>query len=112
MRFAFFIAGLAGFALVALVGFGAERPPDLVLRDAALACLLCAFVGRWFWQGIETAFARSLELRRAEAEAAEEAAENAAAAAAASPKTSTQSAAATRGPVSAAPITPSPLVKR
>jgi hypothetical protein len=49
MKFAFLAGGFLGFALVALAGFTAGRSADLVLRDAALACLVGALVLRWFW---------------------------------------------------------------
>ena len=84
MKFAFLLSGALGFFLVSVVGLGSGRDLEPVLRDAALACLVCAFVGRWFWSALETAFARALAERRAAAEAAE-AAEIAAQAAAPSP---------------------------
>jgi thiamine monophosphate synthase len=68
-------AGALGFAVVAIAGYTAERLPDLVLRDAALACLVTAFVGRWFWSVLERAFADTVAVRRAIAEAAEAAEE-------------------------------------
>lgn len=71
MRFAFLLSGAAGFALVVLVGLGSGRDIDPVLRDAAVACVLCGFVGRWFWRGLESAFVQTLAARRAAAEAAE-----------------------------------------
>lgn len=71
MRFAFLVSGVAGFLLVAVTGLSAGRALDLVLRDAALACLAAALVGRWFWRGLDRAFAQVLAARRAEAEAAE-----------------------------------------
>lgn len=71
MRFAFLLSGAGGFCLVVIVGLASDRDIDPVLRDASIACLLCAFVGRWFWQGLESAFARTLADRRAAAEAAE-----------------------------------------
>ena len=74
MRFAFLISGAFGFFLVGGVGLASGRDFEPLLRDAALACLLCAFVGRWFWSGLEQAFAHTLAARRAEAEAAEAAA--------------------------------------
>lgn len=74
MRFAFLLSGAFGFLLVTAVGLGSGRVLDLVLRDAAVACLLSAFVGRWFWTGLESAFAQTLAARHAEAEAAEAAA--------------------------------------
>lgn len=88
MRFAFLISGIFGFFLVAALGFSAERAPDLVLRDAAIGCLVAAIVGRWFWRGLDKAFAQALAVRRAEEEAAEAAAEAREAAAAAAAKTS------------------------
>lgn len=71
MRFAFLFSGAFGFFLVGGVGLASGRDFEPLLRDAAIACLLCAFVGRWFWSGLERAFAHTLAERRAEAEAAE-----------------------------------------
>ena len=76
MRYVFLFSGVCGFVLVAAVGYYAERPFDLVLRDAALACLGSALVGRWFWSVLDRAFAATLEVRRA-AVAAAQAAEDA-----------------------------------
>lgn len=42
------VFGMAGFALVAVSALIAERPLDLVLRDAALGCLVFAWCGRRF----------------------------------------------------------------
>lgn len=97
MKYAVLCFGAAGFAIVAATGLAHGRALDLVLRDAALACLLTGWVGRWFWSVLESAFTQTLAARRAAAEAAEEA--EAAAAQAASNKTP---ATATR-PQSAAP---------
>lgn len=71
MRFAFLFSGVFGFLLVGGVGLASGRDFEPLLRDAAIACLLCGFVGRWFWSGLERAFALTLAQRRAEAEAAE-----------------------------------------
>jgi len=107
MRFAFLLSGAFGFFLVAAVGLGSGRDLEPVLRDAAVACLLAAFVGRWFWQGLETAFARTLADRHAALEAAEaEAAASAAAAPAPSPRVS----AAPAKPASPAPKSPAPAL--
>jgi len=64
-------AGALGFAAVAIAGFTADRLPDLVVRDAALACLATALIGRWFWGVLDRAFADTVAARRAAAEAAE-----------------------------------------
>ncbi len=101
MRFAFLISGIAGCLLVGLVGLASGRDFEPVLRDAALACLVCAFVGRWFWGGLERAFAETLAVRRAAAEAAEAAEQEAAARAV--PAVS----AAPRAAASAAKVSPS-----
>lgn len=42
------IFGTGAFALVAVTGLFSGREADLVLRDAALACLGSALIGRWF----------------------------------------------------------------
>lgn len=73
MKYAVLCFGAAGFAIVAATGLAHGRALDLVLRDAALACLLTAWVGRWFWTVLESAFAQTLAARRAAALAAEEA---------------------------------------
>jgi len=78
MRFAFLCFGAVGFALVAITGYSADRPIDLVLRDAAVACLVTALVGRWFWRVLDSAFAETVAARRAAAAAAAEAEEAAA----------------------------------
>lgn len=80
MKYVVLSSGAFGFLLVAVAGFTAERPADLVLRDAALACLATAFLGRWFWSTLDRAFSETLTARRAAAEAAELAAEAAEAA--------------------------------
>jgi hypothetical protein len=75
MKYAVLSSGAFGFVVVAVAGFTADRPADLVLRDAALACLATAFLGRWFWGVLDRAFADTVTARRAAAEAAELAAE-------------------------------------
>lgn len=69
MRYVFLFSGACGFLLVAAVGFSAERSFDLVLRDAAIGCLVSALVGRWFWSVMDSAFAATVAVRRAAAEA-------------------------------------------
>ena len=49
MKFVFLSGGLAGFLLVAVTGFHANRAPDRVLFDATLGCLTGAVLFRWFW---------------------------------------------------------------
>jgi hypothetical protein len=80
MKFAFLISGALGFALAALAGFSADRAIDLVLRDAAVACLVTALAGRWFWQVVDRAFSETVVARKVAAEAAAAAAEAAASA--------------------------------
>jgi hypothetical protein len=70
MKYVFLFSGVCGCVIVAAVGYHAERPFDLVLRDAALACLACAILGRWFWSVMDRAFAATLEMHRAAAAAA------------------------------------------
>ncbi len=108
MKFAVLSFGAAGFFIVALTGLASGRAPDLVLRDGALACLLTAWVGRWFWRNLETAFAQTLDARRAAAQAAEEA--EAAAAQAPTPAPAAKSAAPRPSTVPAA--APAPATAR
>ncbi len=70
MKFIVLLFGTAGFTLVMLSGLVAGRSPDLVLRDAALACLGAAFLGRWFGGVIREAFTQALAIRRAAQESA------------------------------------------
>ncbi len=66
MKFIVLLFGAVAFSLVMLSGFSVGRQPDLVLRDAALACLGAAFIGRWFGQVLQSAFAQTLAARQAE----------------------------------------------
>lgn len=67
MRYAFFIGGFTGFMLAALAGFLAERPGEIVLRDAAISCLIAAFLFRWFWSVVVKVFIETAHQRRQEA---------------------------------------------
>lgn len=69
MKFAFLAGGFAGFALAVAAGFSAGREADLVLRDAAIACLVGALLFRWFWSVVVNAFGETVALKRAAAEA-------------------------------------------
>lgn len=74
MKFVILVFGALGFAVVAIAGFSAGRQPDLILRDAALGCLVTAMAGRWFWCVLDSAFTETVVARRAcaaEAAAAE-----------------------------------------
>jgi uncharacterized membrane protein YccC len=44
MRYAFFIGGFTGFTLTALAGFLAGRSGEVVFRDAAIGCIVAAFL--------------------------------------------------------------------
>jgi hypothetical protein len=97
MRFAFLVSGAFGFLLVGAVGLASGRDFEPVLRDAALACLAFAFVGRWFWGALEKAFAQSLAAHHAAARV-ESGAPAASAAAVAAPAHAASSAAPSRPP--------------
>ncbi len=101
MRSAVLFFGVLGFGVVAVTGFSADRAVDLVLRDAALACLLMAFVGRWFWGVFDRAFADTIKTRRAAADAQHAAAEATPAPASLSAKTQPARAPASPKPASA-----------
>jgi hypothetical protein len=64
MRNVVMVFGMTGFFLALTAGFLAERSPDLILRDAAIVCLVAALVGKWFWQWIDRAALETAELRR------------------------------------------------
>jgi hypothetical protein len=69
MRYAFFIGGFVGFTLVALAGFLAGRSGENVFRDAALSCVVAAFLFRWFWSVVIKAFIEAAHQRRQQATA-------------------------------------------
>lgn len=74
MRFIFLCGGFLGFSIVMIAGLLADRPMDLVLRDAALGCLFGACVLRWFWTIFLSALAVAVKNKRAARAAQEEAA--------------------------------------
>ena len=80
MRTIMLWGGFAGFFLAAAAGLAAEKPLDLILRDAAIACLIGAWLLRWWWTRLECALTETMEIRRrlaeAEAEAEQAAAKN------------------------------------
>ncbi|MDD2765221.1 MAG: hypothetical protein PHE83_14755 [Opitutaceae bacterium] len=64
MKSLFLTGGFAGFFLCAATGLWAGRPPDLVLRDAALGCLTGALLVQWFWSVLLRGFQETLMARR------------------------------------------------
>jgi hypothetical protein len=70
MKFIFLIGGFIGFALTATTGLSAGREAGLVLRDAALGCLVGALLFRWFWSVVVKAITETAERRRQEIQAA------------------------------------------
>jgi hypothetical protein len=64
MKTLFLAGGFAGFALSALTGFLAGRAPDLILRDAAIGCLVGALLVRWFWGVLLSGFHETLIAHR------------------------------------------------
>jgi hypothetical protein len=73
MRSIFLLGGFIGFSLVAVTGWLSDRSVDLVLRDAALGALGCAFLLRWFWGTWINAIVHTVKLKREAAAAAAEA---------------------------------------
>lgn len=67
MRYAFFLGGLIGFMLTALAGFLSERPGEIVFRDAAISCVVAAFLFRWFWSVVVKAFIEAAHQNRQQA---------------------------------------------
>jgi hypothetical protein len=64
MKTFFLAGGFAGFALSAAAGFLAGRAPDLILRDAAIGCLVGALLVRWFWGVLLRGFHETLIAHR------------------------------------------------
>ncbi len=102
MRSLFLAGGFAGFALCALAGVVAGRAPDLILRDAAIGCLVGALLLRWFWQVLLGGFQETLKARR-------RAAEEAAAAAQQNASSSAKNGPPPKSGSPATPATPAPL---
>ncbi len=73
MRYAFFIGGFVGFSLTALAGFLAGRGSGVVFRDAAIGCLVAAFLFRWFWSVVVKAFIEAAHQHRQKAAQAQQA---------------------------------------
>ena len=69
MRYAFFIGGFNGFTLTALAGRLTGRAGEVVFRDAAIGCLVSAFLFRWFWSVVIKAFIEAAHQRRQQAAA-------------------------------------------
>ncbi|HLP03256.1 MAG TPA: hypothetical protein VK163_14620 [Opitutaceae bacterium] len=67
MRYAFFIGGFIGFTLTAATGFLSDRPGEIVFRDAAISCVVAAFLFRWFWSVVVKAFVEAAHQRRQQA---------------------------------------------
>ncbi len=67
MRYAFFIGGFIGFTATAAAGFLAGRPSEIVFRDAAISCVVAAFLFRWFWSVVVKAFVEAAHQRRQQA---------------------------------------------
>ena len=78
MRYAFFIGGFIGFTLTASAGFLAGRSSEVVFRDAAIGCLVAAFLFRWFWSVVVKAFIEAAHQHRQEAAKAAKAKEESA----------------------------------
>lgn len=75
MRTIMLWGGALGFTLAAVAGWLADRPLDLILRDAAAACLFGAWLLRWWWTQLERALTETVDQRRRESEAKAEAEE-------------------------------------
>ena len=65
--------GALGFALAGAAGLAADRPIDLVVRDATIGCLAGAWLLRWWWSQVERALSEAVEIRRRQAADAREA---------------------------------------
>ena len=75
MKSLFLAGGFAGFLLSAVAGLAAGRAPDLILRDAAIGCLVGALLVRWFWLVLLRGFRETLAVRRRAADEAAAAAQ-------------------------------------
>lgn len=111
MRSIFLLGGFCGFCLVLVGGWVAGRPLSLVLRDAAIACLVMALLFRWVWNLIVKSFHETATIRKARLLQAEMAADEAAAASAALSPRTTPGGLAPR-PVSNLPPAPVPAGRR
>jgi hypothetical protein len=70
MKFVFLNGGFAGFIIAGVGSFWAGHPPDRILFDGAVGCLVGAILFRWFWTVLLRGVRDSLSARRASAPAA------------------------------------------
>ena len=68
MRTVMLWGGSVGFFLAAASGLSAEKPLDVILRDAAIACLVGGWLLRWWWMQLERALTETMEIRRVRAQ--------------------------------------------
>ena len=68
MRTVMLWGGSAGFFLAAASGLSADKQLDVILRDAAIACLVGGWLLRWWWSQLERALTETMEIRRVRAE--------------------------------------------
>ncbi len=74
MRTIFLAGGFVGFAVVACVGaFAGGRTWEFIFRDAAIGCLIGAFLFRWLWGIYIGVLGHTIKVKRAERQAHEEA---------------------------------------
>ncbi|MDX2111963.1 MAG: hypothetical protein SFY80_17175 [Verrucomicrobiota bacterium] len=65
MKYAFLFGGFTGFSLTLLVSWASGRTAEKAFVDAAIACLLSAYVFRWMWSIVISSFRQTLNERKA-----------------------------------------------
>ena len=70
MKFDFLAGGFAGCLLAGIAGFLADRAADRIFLDAALGCLVGAFLFRWFWTVLVRGIRETILIRHAATTAA------------------------------------------
>jgi hypothetical protein len=70
MKFVFLAGGFAGFLAAGATGWSAEHSAQRTFLDAAVGCLVGAYLFRWFWTVLVGGIRETIMIRHAAATAA------------------------------------------
>lgn len=70
MKFVFLAGGFAGFLATGATGWMADHSAQRIFLDAAVGCLVGAYLFRWFWTVLVSGIRETIMIRHAAATAA------------------------------------------